>query len=193
MSSSKGLGLKARDLTSLLPPSVGRFLFTRTDYRQAIEFDPVGTMMIPDLFDEYDRCWQAYITDSDKDLSRAFILSQTGKLPPKTPTFLPRFAYGKPHTIAERRTLGRLEQVKGSPLTDFENEVIKERLNFVFVWLSKYAPDDYRYQISLKAAGEINLSDQQWSFLNDLADIWQKADDPEKLQSEIFCWPKVKT
>ncbi|MEK7141245.1 MAG: lysine--tRNA ligase, partial [Patescibacteria group bacterium] len=72
MSSSKGLGLKARDLTKLLPPSVGRFLFTRTDYHRAIEFDPVGTMAIPDLFDEYDRCWQAYNEEGDEELSHAF-------------------------------------------------------------------------------------------------------------------------
>src|SRR3990172_4206685 len=46
ISSSKGLGLKAGDLTNILPPSVGRFIFTRTDYKQAIEIDPVETMAI---------------------------------------------------------------------------------------------------------------------------------------------------
>ena len=83
MSSSKGLGLKGRDLTGVLPASVGRFLFTRTDYRQAIEFDPVGTMAIPDLFDEYDRCWQAYNNDGDENLTRAFVLSQINDIPKK--------------------------------------------------------------------------------------------------------------
>jgi lysyl-tRNA synthetase, class I len=56
MSSSKGLGLKARDLTGVFPSSVGRFLFTRTDYRQAIEFDPAGYHgNTGRIFDEYDR------------------------------------------------------------------------------------------------------------------------------------------
>ncbi|MDP3733127.1 MAG: lysine--tRNA ligase, partial [Candidatus Daviesbacteria bacterium] len=52
MGSSKGLGLKARDTKDLLPSEVARFLFCRTDYKQAVEFDPIGTMAIPDLFDE---------------------------------------------------------------------------------------------------------------------------------------------
>jgi lysyl-tRNA synthetase class 1 len=193
MSSSKGLGLKARDLTNLLPASLGRFLFTRTDYRQAIEFDPVGTTVIPDLFDEYDRCWQAYITDSDKDLARAFVLSQITGLPPKKPTFLPRF-----RDIANFAQLpnvelwGRLEQMKGSALTDPEKEVIKNRLTFAFVWLSKYAPDEYRYQISVQPYAKVTLSEIQWGFLNELAAIWQQAEDPEKLQSEIFQLAKRK-
>lgn len=194
MSSSKGLGLKGRDLTSLLPPAVGRFLFTRTDYRQAIEFDPVGTMAIPDLFDEYDRCWQAYNTDSDENLSRAFILSQIEKVPEKdTKLFLPRF-----RDIANFAQLPnvelweRLEETKGSKLTDFERELIKERLTYAFVWLSKYAPDEYRYQISIKSFDEITLSDAQWDFLNTLAKIWNKVTDPETLQSEIFILAKDK-
>jgi lysyl-tRNA synthetase, class I len=193
MSSSKGLGLKARDLTGLLPPSVGRFLFTRTDYRQAIEFDPMGTMVIPDLFDEYDRCWQAYITDSDKDLSRAFILSQTGKIPSKTPTFTPRF-----RDIANFAQLpnvelwGRLDKMKGSALTITEKEVVTERLKFVQIWLKSYAPEEYRYQISEKTSGDLRITRQQWSFLNDLAVLWQQADDPELLQSEIFQLAKNK-
>src|SRR5205823_3517375 len=91
MSSSKGLGLKARDLVELLPYEVGRFLFCRTDYKQAVEFDPNGTNAIPDLFDEYDRCYEAYITGSDEDLARAFEMSQVGELPKKEITLLPRF------------------------------------------------------------------------------------------------------
>ena len=193
ISSSKGLGLKGRDLTSVLPASVGRFLFTRTDYRQAIELDPVGTMAIPDLFDEYDRCWQAYISGSDPDLSRAFELSQINQPPKKEPVFLPRF-----RDIANLAQLPNvdmwafLEEMKKSKLTDEEKNIIAERLTYAFAWLSKYAPDEYRYQISVKKLRDARLSEAQWKFLNDLADIWQKAEDPEKLQSEIFQLAKTK-
>src|SRR3989344_5300387 len=91
MGSSKGLGLKGRDAKDLLPPEVARFLFARTDYKQAVEFDPVGTMAIPDLFDEYDRCFIAYTEGGQEDLARAFEMSQIGKLPKKEKTFLSRF------------------------------------------------------------------------------------------------------
>lgn len=194
MSSSKGLGLKARDLTSLLPAPVGRFLFTRTDYHQAIEFDPVGTMAIPDLFDEYDRCWQAYNDGGDEMQRRAFELSQIDALPTKQKNlFLPRFRDIANFTQLPNVELwNRLEQAKGLALTDAEKNIIRERLTYAFVWLSKYAPDDHRYQISLKSLNEISLSEAQWDFLNDLSTIWKSAEDPEKLQSEIFQLAKRK-
>ncbi len=194
MSSSKGLGLKGRDLTSLLPPEVGRFLFTRTDYRQAIEFDPMGTMAIPDLFDEYDRCWQAYNSGGDEQLSRAFELSQIETLPAKAPgMFVPRF-----RDIANFRQfpnvdlMAKFETVKGKKLTDAEVAVINQRRAYADVWLDVYAPGEYRYPLSEKPASEIGLSDEQWAFLNDLAVVWQNAEDPEKLQSEIFTLAKNK-
>lgn len=188
MSSSKGLGLKARDLTHVLPSSVGRFLFTRTDYRRAIEFDPMGTMAIPDLFDEYDRCWQAYNESGDVELSHAFEYAQTGETPNRRPGFfLPRFRDIANYTQLPNIDLWfKFEEIKGAPLTDEERDLIGDRLTNAYVWLGHYAPDEYRYQISLKRFDEIQLSEEQWKFLNDLSIIWPTINDPEKLQSEIF-------
>lgn len=188
MSSSKGLGLKAREFTDLLPVAVGRFLFIRTDYRQAVEFDPMGTMAIPDLFDEYDRCWRAYNQGGDENLARSFVLSQINTVPEKNSSlFLPRFRdIANFSQLPNVELWERLEKIKGSDLTDGEKEIIGERLTYAFVWLSKYAPDEYRYQISTKLLNEINVTETKWKFLNNLAAIWQDADDPEKLQSEIF-------
>lgn len=187
MSSSKGLGLKGRDLTSLLPPAVGRFLFTRTDYRQAIEFDPMGTMAIPDLFDEYDRCWMAFIDGSDESLSRAFELSQPGNVPQKEATFLPRFRdVANFEQLPNVDVYERFTKIKGSELTATERELISERSVYAKVWLKTYAPDEYRYQISTKPYSRYSLSADQWKFLNALAGIWKNVEDPEKLQSELF-------
>lgn len=188
MSSSKGLGLRARDLTKLLPPEVGRFLFTRTDYHRAIEFDPVGTMAIPDLFDEYDRCWQAYNVEGDEELSHAFAYAQTGEIPARIPgLFIPRFRdIANYQQLPNIDLLGKLEAVKGTQLSEFEQRILGDRLTYTAVWLSNYAPDEYRYQISLKRFDEIQISEEQWKFLNDLSIIWSTINDPEKLQSEIF-------
>ncbi len=51
MSSSKGLGLKAHDIIKILPPELIRFVFTRADYEEQINFDLAGPGML-DLFDE---------------------------------------------------------------------------------------------------------------------------------------------
>ncbi|MCL4359781.1 lysine--tRNA ligase [Patescibacteria group bacterium] len=188
MSSSKGLGLKARDLTKVLPAPVGKFLFTRTDYRQAIEIDPTGTMAIPDLFDEYDRCWTAYHTDGDENLSRAFLLSQIHEPPAKNPEmFLPRFRdIANYIQLPNVDLLQKFECVKGLRLTEAEVRCLGERETYARVWVSRFAPDDYKYQLSVKPYENLSLSDIQWDFLRKLAVVWKYAEDPEKLQSELF-------
>ncbi len=188
MSSSKGLGLKARDLTKLLPPAIGRFLFTRTDYRRSIEFDPVGTMAIPDLFDEYDRSWHAYNEGGDEELSHAFVYAQIKAAPTRKPElFIPRFRdIANYSQLPNIDLLSKFGEAKGSSLTQEERMIIDDRLTYASVWLETYAPDEYRYQISQKQYKEIRLSEAQWKFLNDLALIWPRVNDPENLQSEIF-------
>ncbi|MBU2595339.1 lysine--tRNA ligase, partial [Patescibacteria group bacterium] len=54
MSSSKGLGVTARDMFEILPPQVLRYLILRTPIERAINFDPEGES-IPQLFDDYDK------------------------------------------------------------------------------------------------------------------------------------------
>ena len=56
MSSSKGEGLSSSDSIKILPPELVRFLIARTPYQRAINFDPNMPNIIPDLFDEYDKC-----------------------------------------------------------------------------------------------------------------------------------------
>ncbi len=194
MSSSKGLGSSAKEISEIIPLYLVRFIFTRIDYREAINFDPVGTLAIPDLFDEYDRCWQALNTNSEPDLARAFELAQIGKIPEKKPKlFLPRFRdVANLAQLPNVKLHERFEQFKGSKLTDQEKDILKERLSYAFIWLSKYAPDEYRYQISTKSYDGINLSKDQWDFLNDLAKIWEQVEEPEKLQSQIFHLAKTK-
>lgn len=182
MSSSKGLGLKARDLTSLLPPSVGRFLFTRTDYRQTIEFDPIGTMAIPDLFDEYDRCWQAYIYDSDQNLARAFVLSQTAEIPAKQPLFIPRF-----REVANYVQLGRLEELaKGTELTKLELSLLEERAGFARVWLQQYAPDKYRMQMADSLPKALELTQKQKIYLTEVIALMELNLPEPELQTRLY-------
>ncbi len=191
MSSSKGLGLKARDLTSLLPPEVGRFLFTRTDYRQAIEFNPMGTMAIPDLFDEYDRSWQAYLDGSDENLARAFELSQINKTPEKKHLLIPRFRdvvnlIQQPnidlHAIYQKQ--------KGSLLTFEEDKLIREREKYARVWLA-YAPNEYRIQMSPNLPNEIsNLTQRQKDYLKAIIGLIESVSNPDQLQ--ILLYKKAK-
>jgi len=188
MSSSKGIGLKAHDLTKILPPVIARFLFLRTNYKQQINFDPKGNMIIPDLFDEYDRCFKAYITGSDENLSRVFELSQIKSLPEKKDMFIPRFRdvanYLQQPNV---KLLDKFEEIKGRKLTSDEEKILKEREKYARVWLSSYAPADFQIQMLESLPKEAkNLNSKQKEFLNKLIDLVQKNDSAEELQSELF-------
>ncbi|MBI2066108.1 lysine--tRNA ligase [Candidatus Woesebacteria bacterium] len=182
MSSSKGLGVSAQEISEILPPSVLRFLFIRTDYRQAIDFDPMGTMFIPDLFDEYDRSWQAYIEGKREDLARVFVLSQITEVPAKKSVFLPRFrevAYlfqgGSESLIAY------FAEKKGSSLTAEEEKILEERIKYAKIWLGSFAPVDFKFEI--KGGGKTDLSAE---FIKKLIGLVNGAKSPEDLEKKIY-------
>lgn len=188
MSSSKGIGIKARDLTKILPPEVGRFLFARTDYKEAIEFDPVGTMAIPDLFDEYDRCWQAYIKGSDETQKRIFELSQIKKVPAKKSIFLPRFRDVANYLqLPDVDLKAKFEEVKGGELTPEELKILEERQKYAQIWIEKYAPEDYQIKMTDKIPKAAqDLSTQQRKFLAKTINLLEKEESPDKLQQELY-------
>ncbi len=188
MSTSKGLGLKARELTQILPAEVARFLFCRTDYKQQANFNPDQTMAIPDLFDEYDRCFRAYIDGSDEALARTFEMSQIGKLPKKEKTFLPRFRdvinYTQQATVNLQK---KFEEIKGSSLNEEELHNLKEREKYAKIWLERFAPAEFRLSMDEKLPEEIkHLDEQQKSFLKAAINLIEKDLSADDLQFELF-------
>ncbi len=188
MGSSKGLGLKGKDAKLLLPPQVARFLFARSDYRQAVEFDPKGTMAIPDLFDEYDRCYSAYIESSDKDLGRIFEMSQIEILPSKEKTILPRFRdIVSLIQMPNVDVLKKYEERKDDQLSEVEINIINERIEYAKIWLEKYAPDEFRIELSKELPDKVKeLTEQQKQFLKKAIVLIEKNNDPEKLQLALY-------
>lgn len=188
MASSKGLGLKGQDAKSLLPPQVVRFLFTRTDFRQAVEFDPIGTMAIPDLFDEYDRCYRAYIENSDEDLARTFEMSQIDKLASREKTFLPRFRDIVNYIqMPNVDILKKYEEMKNEKLSEVEINIINERVEYAKIWLEKYAPLEFRLQLSEVLSEKAKeLTAEQKQFLKQVIILIEENNDPEKLQLALY-------
>lgn len=188
MSSSKGLGLKAHDLTKILPPEVGRFLFIRADYREQINFDPVGTMAIPDLFDEYDRTWQAYIDGSDETLARAFELSQIKQVPEKKKIFPPRFRDVANYMQLPNIDLkNKFEEEKGSALTQEELRLLEDRKKYANIWLQNYAPQQFKIEMAESMSPEVKkLSTHQKKYLEGVIRLIEKQADAEKLQVDLY-------
>lgn len=185
MSSSKGLGVKAREVFNFLPAEVTRFLFSRTDYRQEIDFNPVETTVIPDLFDEYDRCFLAFVDSGDPDLARAFEMSQIRSLPKKEKIFLPRFRdvvnfiQSSPDKIDQIFT-----EAKGSALTKEEQSILDERKKYAQIWIDSYAPEEFKFQLSQST--EVSLDKEQKEYLKGVIELINQDLPEDDLQKELY-------
>jgi lysyl-tRNA synthetase, class I len=182
MSSSKGVGTSAREFSQILPPTIGRFLFVKTKYSRHLNFDPTG-MTIPDLYDDYDQMAEEYWSGQKTEYARNFELAQIGPVPKRH--FLPRF-----RTVAQviqdpkRDPATEFAAIKGSPLSDHELAVLKERIEFARIWLKDYAPDNMIFRVN--QADPVVLSDPQKTYLRSIVPLIQAASDPDQLQQELY-------
>lgn len=149
MSSSKGVGTSVKEGAEILPTDLFRFLMVRTPIERTLDFNPYGAT-IPNLFDDYDRCMNAYFNKLENKLpdgkqgevltnfARIIELSEVKPLPEKR-ILLPRFRTVANLIKAKVDLLKFFENRKGSPLTQDEKEILEERSIFAQVYLKSYA------------------------------------------------------
>lgn len=188
MSSSKGLGVTALDMAELLPANILRFLFTRTKYKKALEFNPEGDT-IPLLYDEYDRCALAFQEDPKSDQGRAYYYS----IPELDSKVLERKARGsyfaeidteeeKPKYLLRFSKIAYMLQMprvdileyakeeKESDLTEEEKIEIENRIVTAEKWLEKFASENYKFTIQDNIPDKAKeLNDAQKEFLKKLS------------------------
>lgn len=152
MSSSKGIGTSAKEVSEILPPEVFRFMQVRTPMSTHLDFSPQGDT-IPNLFDDYDRCLNSYFLKlenkmpKDKagevvaDFARIIELSTVDPLPKKR-IFLPRFRTVANLIKTKKENLEAFftDMNKGK-LTDEEKKILEERIIYAKIYLNKYADD----------------------------------------------------
>lgn len=197
MSSSKGVGLKAHDLIKILPASIARFLFVNNNIYTQSNFDPYETMAIPDLFDDYDNCWNEYNKNGDEDNSRTFVLSQiTDKEPEKIKTlFIPRFRdiiNFLSQGLSDKDVISKIEEIKKDKLSNDESSLLNERIKYAKNWLENYAPDEYKFDITKKIPDEaLKLSKLQEEYLEKISSIFDKNISDEILQASLYELTKI--
>lgn len=152
MSSSKGEGSSAREISDLLPPELFRFALISKDIAQAINFDPDGDT-IPTLYDAYDRAAEKYFAGEGDDFARLFFLSQLPASRARVePRFLPRFS--QVAFIVQMPHLGlavEVARMKGSALTEADREELATRAQYARAWLDRHAPEAYRFEIQTES------------------------------------------
>lgn len=161
MSSSKGRGTSAKDMSDLFPPTVFRLALIGKDIREQIDIDPSGES-VPRLYDWYDELAQNVRLGKADDYSRLYALCE---LPAE------RAAAGAPWQMRFREVAFivqmphlRLEQeaenVKQAQLTEEEKQKLEERAAYAKFWLTTYAPAEFKYELQ-ESLPAVELSDSQ--------------------------------
>lgn len=171
MSSSKGCGSSAKDMSDLFPPQVFRLALIGKDIREQIDIDPAGES-VPRLYDWYDELADGVREGNVDDYARLFALCE---LPQQ------RVSVSAPWTMRFREVafivqmahLSLTEEAaraKGSALTKDEERVLSERAAYATFWLSTYAPSEFRYELQ-KEMPNAELSETQKKALAALTDF----------------------
>ncbi len=194
MSSSKGIGSSALEVSKILPPEVFRFLIVRTPVGTHLDFNPFGDTIL-NLFDDYDRCLNAYYDKQENkittdkqgevkaDFARIITLSEVRALPKQRP-FLPRFRTIVNALKSGSQPAALFEKQKRALLSQDEHSILAERMIYAQIYLDKYAaiPETDK-------AAEDNkiLTAIQSEFIKKLIDKLEKSNsDREMIQNICF-------
>ena len=176
MSSSKGRGSSAKDMSDLFPAELFRLTLIGKDIREQIDIDPSGES-VPRLYDWYDELAESVRTGAADDRSRLYTLSE---LPQNRAALIApwQMRFREVAFIVQMAHLSlkeEAERVKGSPLTEDEMRVLEERARYAKFWLATYAPEEFRYALQDEMP-EVEISDIQKKALGALADFLQAGD-----------------
>jgi lysyl-tRNA synthetase class 1 len=184
MSSSKGLGASAKEMSGILPPNLLRFLIVRSPIQKAIEFDPKEETIIK-LYDDYDICIRAYFNkiqnkiqkgkqgETTLNLARIFELSYISPLP-KIPFYISRFRTIYSIIKTGLEPLPLMQKQKGSKLTVEEISLFKQRV-MVAKKLMERTKEQDQNQIE-----KIKLTKNQVDFFHKLAKNFGKTNPKEE-------------
>lgn len=196
MSSSKGIGSSAKEISQILPPELLRFLLVRTPIKTHLDFDPIGDT-IPNLFDDYDRCMEAYFLklennlpkDKDgevaTDYARIIELSEVKPLP-KTRLYIPRFRTIVNLLKTNKADLLNFFQIqKKSKLTPDEKIILEERIKYAKIYLEKYCQDK-NTNIGEKIFSPSEIQKEFLLQLFNRLKSLENKDDKDQIQKTVF-------
>jgi lysyl-tRNA synthetase class 1 len=188
MSSSKGRGSSASDMSQLFPAPEFRLALIGKDINQQIDVDPEGDS-VPRMYDWYDELAEKVRGGVADDFTRLYALCQVPDEQAEIPAHwqlrfsLLAFIVQMPHLDLVKEA----EAVKGGTLTDEEKTLLEERASFAKFWLGTYAPEQFKYVLQETIPTDAELTDAQKSALTKLADYIESGDrDGEEVHARLF-------
>ena len=173
MSSSKGRGSSAKEMSELFPSTVLRLLLIGKDIREQIDIDPSGES-VPRLYDWYDELAEGVRAGKVDDYVRLFALCQPSRdraafdLGWEMRFRDLAFIVQMPHLSLEEEAA----HAKGSALSEMEQHTLAQRAYYAKLWLADYAPEEFKYVLQ-DALPAVILSDTQKKALGLLAEYME--------------------
>lgn len=189
MSSSRGVGVSAREMANLLPPQLLRFLMIRALPKRPVDFSPVQEKIVR-LYSDFDRL-RLHATDPQNhpNEARLYSLCRIGiEDPPDyyAPPFdLVLSLVQMPHLVP----VHEVEHLKGDKLTSLELQHLNQRVASARYWLERFAENDELFEIKKALpAGVASLRPAQLAFLHKLSRSLKGATtwEPANLQVCVF-------
>ncbi|MBO9998494.1 MAG: lysine--tRNA ligase [Cyanobacteria bacterium SID2] len=200
MSSSKGVGASAKEISELLPPELLRFLMLRTPPKTAINFSP-NYETITRLFRDYDTAIEKYEallkSDPNSDLSKDLLSLFYSQLDDKINTYQP-FDFSTLISLLQVPHLdlqAEVEKRSAKLLSEGDWTVINERIRVAQKWLDDYADPEEKLILYFDEIPEsvAELDEAQKQYLSQLSENLENLDvwDGDTLQTEIFSTSKA--
>ena len=182
MSSSKGMGVSALEISRMLPPQILRFLLIKTRPTAQLDFDPSGPAL-PRLFDEFDKYERMHFgienipPGQEVNVSRIYELCQTGRVPETLPlqvpfshvTMLVQLFPNDAQVLEQLERSGHIESAQNP-----ENSVL-DRIEFARRWTADYAGEQFRMQVLEKLPPKVEIGEKEKTVLTALATLFEKG------------------
>ena len=185
MSSSKGRGSSAKEMSELFTPQVLRLVLIGKDIKEQINVDPAGDS-VPRTYDWYDDLAEGVREGKADDYARLYALSQL--LEERAELAVPwQMRFRDVAFIVQMPHLGLKEEArraKGADLTSEEEEKLEERARYAKFWLSTYAPAEFKYELQ-ETLGAQDLSDTQKKALTALAEYMEVPRTGEEIHARL--------
>lgn len=198
MSSSKGLGVAARQVADFLPPDILRFLMIRTKPRSQANFEPTEEALVK-LFNEFDRAHvktfhapgqpaDAKFPEHEK---KNYLLSIVHQRDAAENGWFFECEFQLVLALVQMPHLdthAEFERIKGSPLTAVEREHLDKRIHAAKYFIANLASPEERLTLQTSPPPRTSeLSPVQRGFLRTLAANLKTCTwNGEALQAAVF-------
>lgn len=186
MSSSRGIGVAARDMADFLPPEILRFLMLRSQPKRPINFSPDEKSIVK-LFNDFDRYKDgAFQAGKSEEIKEVYRLSEVSS---EENYFVPDFQLLL--ALVQMPHIDVIEEIRKrskKQLTESDMRHIEPRISSIRYWLDNYATDNEKLELK-PTLPEVTktLSATQVAFLHRLAEKLKETDwQAEKLHKLVF-------